>query len=239
MKKISCIIIDDEPIACKGIQEYVSQVDFLDLIGVFDDALSAHQLVSSNAIQLIFLDIEMPGMTGIDFLNALKVAPYVIFTTAWPNYALQGFELGVVDYLVKPIAFPRFLKAVNKVRDLVSAFDNNNTVQADQDSFFVKDSGRFIRIHYHEILFVEALQNYVAIYLTGRKLICYVTLSMIEKELPTSIFMKVHKSYIISLKKIDAIEGNLVKIGVSEVPVSRTLKDELMKKVVDDRLLKR
>jgi DNA-binding LytR/AlgR family response regulator len=238
--KIKCLIIDDEPIACRGIQEYVSQIDFLELVGVFENAMQAYDILNEGDVKLIFLDIEMPLLSGIDFLKSLKNQPYTIFTTAYSHHALEGFELGVMDYLVKPIAFPRFLKAVNKVKDQFSGRPESKEIAEDEKGyFFIKENGKFIRIGYEEVLFAEALQNYVAIYLSGKKLISYITLSILEKQLPASMFLKVHKSYIVSLQKITEIEGNMVLIGSSKIPVSRNIKDILMKKVVENKLLKR
>ncbi len=237
---MKCLIIDDEPIACKGMKEYVSQIEFLELAGVYADPLQAYQMLDSGEIDLIFLDIEMPRLSGIDFIKSLKKVPAIIFTTAYSSYALEGFELGVADYLLKPISFPRFLKAVNKVKELYTAMRPLNAPPAEEKgSFFIKENGIFVKIYYDEVLYAEALQNYVAIHLAGKKLITYITLSILEKQLPEAIFMKVHKSYIVSLQKIKAIEGNTVLIESAQIPVSRNMKDLLMQKVVDTKLLKR
>jgi DNA-binding LytR/AlgR family response regulator len=237
---MKCLIIDDEPIACKGMKEYVSQIEFLQLAGVYADPLQAYQMLDSGEIDLIFLDIEMPRLSGIDFIKSLKKVPAIIFTTAYSSYALEGFELGVADYLLKPISFPRFLKAVNKVKELYTAMRPLTPPPAEEKgSFFIKENGIFVKIYYDEVLYAEALQNYVAIHLAGKKLITYITLSILEKQLPETIFMKVHKSYIVSLQKIKAIEGNTVLIDSAQIPVSRNMKDLLMQKVVDTKLLKR
>ena len=237
--KIKCIIIDDEPIACKGMQEYVEQVDFLELRAISEDVLQAYRILNEESIDLIFLDIEMPKLSGIDFIRSLKTAPYIIFTTAYPRYALEGYELDVADYLVKPIAFPRFLKAVNKVKSLVLKQTVNPAIAEDKDYFFVKENGKFTKVFYREVLFAEALQNYVAIHLTGKKILSYITLSILEAQLPATLFMKVHKSYMVSLQKIDAIEGNELLIQSVRIPVSRNLKEALLKKVLENKLLKR
>ena len=237
---MKCLIIDDEPIACKGMKEYVSQIEFLELAGVYADPLQAYQVLDSGEIDLIFLDIEMPRLSGIDFIKSLKKVPAIIFTTAYSSYALEGFELGVADYLLKPISFPRFLKAVNKVKELYTAMRPVTASPTEEKgSFFIKENGTFVKIYYDEVLYAEALQNYVAIHLAGKKLVTYITLSILEKQLPEAIFMKVHKSYIVSLQKIKAVEGNTVLIGSAQIPVSRNMKDLLMQKVVDAKLLKR
>ncbi|RYY27508.1 MAG: response regulator transcription factor [Chitinophagaceae bacterium] len=237
---MKCLIIDDEPIACRGMKEYVSQIEFLELAGVYADPLQAYQVLDSGEIDLIFLDIEMPRLSGIDFIKSLKKVPAIIFTTAYTSYAVEGFELGVADYLLKPISFPRFLKAVNKVKELHSALRPAPASQPEEKgSFFIKENGMFVKIYYDEVLYAEALQNYVAIHLPGKRLITYITLSILEKQLPESIFMKVHKSYIVSLQKIKAVEGNTILIESTQIPVSRNMKDILMQKVVDTKLLKR
>lgn len=238
--KIKCIVIDDEPIARKGMQEYIAQVDFLELAGVFENPQKAYTHVNDARIDLIFLDIEMPKLSGIEFIRSLKEPPLIIFTTAYPEYALEGYELDVVDYLVKPIALPRFLKAVNKVKDIMSSrLDGNMNIARPGDYFFVKENGKFTRVMYDEVLFVEALQNYVAIHLTERKIVSYLTLTVLEKQFPAAMFMRVHKSYIVSLEKISSIEGNTVIAGSKEIPVSRKIKDLLIQRVLENKLLKR
>lgn len=238
--KIRCLIIDDEPIACHGMEEYVSRVDFLEHCGTCFNASEAYQVLQTQPVDLIFADIQMPRISGVDFIRSLSIAPFVIFTTAYPNYALEGFELGVADYLVKPFSFPRFLKAVTKVRDqLALREEGRNVAISERGSFFVKENGKFLRIYYDEIVYAEALQNYVAIHLQDRKLITYLTLTLLENQLPATHFMKVHKSYIVALDKIKCVEGNMVTLASTQLPISRNLKDLLMQRVVESKLLKR
>ena len=237
---IKCIIIDDEPIACKGMQEYVGQVDFLELAGVYEDPLQAYSILDTQSIDLILLDIEMPRVSGIDFIRSLKNPPLIIFTTAYSNYALEGYELDVVDFLVKPVSLARFIKAVNKVKELMPVRAMRKTEAAvENDHFFIKENGRFVKIHYDDLLYAEAMQNYIALHLSEKKLITYITLSLLEKQLPSAQFMKVHKSYIVALQKISAIEGNTVLIGSDRITVSRNLKESLLQKLMENKLLKR
>lgn len=236
---IKCAIVDDEPIARKGLMEYTSQVDFLELVGVFEDAQQLYTIVNEMEIDLIFLDIEMPGFSGIDFIRSLKHPPLIIITTAFQQYALEGFELDVVDYLLKPVTLPRFLKAVNKTREILQARVVMHAPQSVDDHFFIKENGRYTKVLYDEVLYIEALQNYVAIHLNNRKLVSYITLSQLEKQLPGNLFMRIHKSYMASLLKIDSIEGNTVLIGKEKIPVSRTTREQLMQKVLENKLLKR
>jgi DNA-binding LytR/AlgR family response regulator len=241
MSPIRCIVVDDEPLARKGMLEYIGHVDFLNVVGVFENAQQVYAMLNEVETDLMFLDVEMPKLSGIDFLRSLKHAPMVIITTAYQEYALEGYELDVVDYLVKPVSLPRFLKAVNKAKDLfrsqqAPAYESAGEIN---DHFFVKENSRFIKVHYRDVLFAEALQNYVAIHLHDRKLITYITMAILEKQFPSSQFMRIHKSYIVALSRIESMEGNMVTIGKTSIPVSRNMKDELMQKVVESRLLKR
>lgn len=238
--RITCIIIDDEPLARKGLREYIQDVDFLGLRGEFDNPLSASTILEEENIQLIFLDIQMPKLTGIQFLKTLIKAPPVIFTTAFPQHALEGFELNALDYLLKPISFDRFLKAANKAKEFYELrHQNMPSNEKLTDHFFIKSDNRLVKILFDEILFVEALQNYVLIYTTAKKYITYLTFHAVQDYLPAHLFLKTHKSYIISISKVDSIEGNEVRIGDHHIPVSRNLKDEVMTKLLGDRFLKR
>src|ERR1700743_1492241 len=179
--KIKCIITDDEPFARKGLQGYASQIDFLDLRGVCENAVELNSLLKKEPVDLVFLDIEMPYMTGIDFLKHFPAAPKVIFTTAYEKYALQGFDLEVLDYLLKPIPFERFLKAANKAFDY---FIGQQNAAAPGDYIFVKADGKLEKIHLSDILFAEAMENYVAIHTGDRKVIAHLTLKMLQEKLP-------------------------------------------------------
>lgn len=233
-KKIKCIIIDDEPIARKGLQGYVEKIDFLELTGVCEDAVQLNSLLKKNVADLLFLDIEMPYVTGIDFLKNTVSPPKVIFTTAYEQYAIKGYELDVLDYLLKPISFDRFLKAANKGFDY---FDNKQ--QNNHPYLFIKADGRLEKIHIDEILFVEAQENYVAIYLADKKLITHSTLKAMQENLPPGKFIQPHKSYLVNITCINSIEGNIVHLGKFQVPISKYLKEEIMEKIVNDKLLKK
>jgi DNA-binding LytR/AlgR family response regulator len=232
------MIIDDEPLAQKGMVEYVQDIDFLDLATVCDNALQANAFLKENNVDLILLDIQMPKLSGLDFLKSLKEPPVVIITTAYQEYALEGYELNVTDYLVKPIAFSRFLKAVNKAKDFILLKQKDNSSE-NVTYFFLKVDNRFEKINYDDILFAEALQNYVAIHTTEKKMLSYITFSQVEKQLPADRFIKVHKSYIVAFDKIKSVEGNIINIAQHQVPVSRGMKDEVMQKIVFDKLIKR
>lgn len=224
---IKCIITDDEPLARKGLQGYVGKINFLELVAVCEDAVQLSSVLKQQEIDLLFLDIEMPYINGIDFLKSTFKTPKVILTTAYEKYALQGYELDVLDYLLKPISFERFLKASNK------AFDYFNAAEKKADEyFFVKTGSRLEKVIFNEILFVEALENYVSIHLINKKLIIHSTLKGILESLPGDTFIQTHKSYIVNKNAIKSIEGNILNVFTYQVPVSKYLKEEVMKKIL-------
>jgi DNA-binding LytR/AlgR family response regulator len=241
--KINCIIIDDEPLARKGLREYIADVEFLQLLGEFDNPVKAMDLLAKEEVQLLFLDIQMPKISGLDFFKTLKYAPPVIFTTAFPQHALEGFELNALDYLVKPVSFERFLKAAIRAKEYYEVRQKNSmegaTGTAMPEYFFIKADGKLVKINYDDILFVEALQNYVVIQTREKKYITYLTFKAVEDYLPSNRFIKTHKSYIISASRVDSIEANDIRIGQHHIPISRNLKDEVMEKLVNGKFLRR
>jgi DNA-binding LytR/AlgR family response regulator len=244
MQVINCIIIDDEPLARKGLKEYINDVDFLQLTGEFGDPLKAVNAINAGNVQLIFLDIQMPKITGLELLKTMKDPPPVIFTTAFPQYALDGFDLNAIDYLVKPISFERFFKAALKVKDLYSrnhdkATEAGNSSSPGEDYFFIKVDNRLVKIMFEDILYVEALQNYVMIHTVGGKYITYLTFKSVEEYLPSNRFIKCHKSFIVSASRISSINGNEIMIGDHSIPVSRNNKEEVMEKLLKGKFLKR
>ena len=239
--KINCIIIDDEPLARKGLKEYITDIDFLNLTGEFDNPLKATGLISRGEVQLFFLDIQMPKITGIDFFKTLNNAPPVIFTTAYPQYALEGFELNALDYLVKPISFDRFFKAALKANEYYEVREKNITeaVTSSAGYFFIKADNKLVKLLYGDVLFAEALQNYVVIHTKEKKYITYLTFKSVEEYLPAGKFIKTHKSFIVSAEKIESIEGNNIRIGGHDIPISRNLKEEVMETLLKGKFLKR
>ncbi len=227
--KISCIITDDEPFARKGLQGYVEKIDFLDLKGNCEDALQLSNLLQRQPVDLLFLDIQMPHITGVEFLRALRNPPKVIFTTAFEHYAIQGFELDVMDYLLKPISYDRFLKAAWKARDY---FAIKEQPQNAAPYIFVKSSGKLEKITFADILFIEGMENYVAIYLENKKIITHTTIKSLLEKLPGNQFIQSHKSYVVAMDKIDSIEGNTLHIQSYQVPVSKYLREEVLEKIV-------
>jgi len=236
---LRCVIIDDEPIARKGLKEYIQDASFLQLAGEFDNPLKAADLLMQEKIDLLFLDIQMPKMTGMEFLKTLSYPPMVIFTTAWPQYAVEGFEWNAIDYLLKPFSFERFWKAVTKARTMQEIITQPAPPAATAGYFFIKSDNKLIKVQYDDILFIEALQNYVAVYTVGKKYITYITFHGIETQLPTGLFIRTHKSYIVAVARVESIEGNEITIGAYKIPISRTERETVLQQLIQNRLLRR
>jgi DNA-binding LytR/AlgR family response regulator len=235
--KLSCLIVEDEPMARKGLEEYVRDIPFLRLTGMCENASKANEFLREHTVDLMLLDIQMPGLTGIDFLRGLENPPMAIFITAHPDYALESYELAVIDYLVKPVLSERFSKAIQKAFDFYSVHHVSSLPEPDY--FFVKCDRVFEKINYTEVLYIEAMQNYCIVHTAARKLITYITLSALEAKLPESKFIRIHKSYIVSIEKITALDGNDVSLGSVQLPISRALKPNVLKKVLGNNLFKR
>lgn len=231
MRKIQTLIVEDEPLAREGLQMYVREIEFIEVKGVCEDALSANKMLSEYSVDLMFLDIQMPKLTGIDFLKSIKNPPMVIMTTAYPNFALQGYELDVIDYLVKPYPFDRFLKAVNKARDFFELKHKPAETQK-EDFFFVKCDYRYEKIHFNDVLYVEGMENYVVIYTAAQKYVTLLRMKNIEETLPAGDFLRIHKSYIVSTRAVTSIDGNEVIVAGKRLPLSREKKAEILEKLV-------
>jgi len=236
---LACLIIDDEPLARKGLKEYIQDVDFLRLAGEFDNPLKAMDTLLHQPVDLIFLDIEMPKMTGLDFLRTLSHPPLIIFTTAYPHYAIEGFNLDAVDYLLKPFSFERFWKAVIKAKVRLEGAQPAPAEQPAPEHFFIKSDNRLLKIRLEDILYIEALRNYVLVHTQEKKYITYLTIKAVEEHLPPGQFLRVHKSFIVSLPKIDSIEGNIIKIGSHSLPIGRGSKEDVLNRILQDRYWKR
>ena len=242
--KLTCVAIDDEPLARECIVNYVKDVDFLQLAGTGSNPLDLTRLLDAQVVDLIFLDIQMPVMNGIDFLRMMTNPPMVIITTAYPSYALDGFQLDVMDYLVKPITFSRFFQAVTKAKDYRQLLDRSSAPEvsktgAPAEYFFIKCDYKYEKIYFTDILYIEAMQNYVAIHTTKGRYITLLYLKNIEQNLDRRSFIRVHKSYLVSIAKIDAIENNEVVIQSNRIPISRNYREDVIARVVNDRLWKK
>lgn len=217
---INCIIVEDEPLALKRTKEYVGKIPYLNLLQYFDNGFEAIGFLKNKQVDLVFLDIKMDELTGIQLLESLERKPFVIITTAYSEYALKGYELSVVDYLLKPFSLERFIQAVEKVSVLLDKSTNEN-----RDFFFVKTEYRIEKILFQDILFIEGMRDYRCIQTNTKKILTLQTFTELVKELPKSKFCRVHKSYIITLDKIDIIERNRIKIKDKLIPISETYKE--------------
>ncbi len=233
---INCLVVDDEPIAREGLMEYVRQIDYLNPVAQCKSAVEAAGLLQKNKIDLIFLDIQMPKLTGIEFVKALADPPLIIFTTAYSEYALEGFELDVVDYLLKPISFARFLKAAEKAQSYLCA--RKKDVSITNDFFFIKSNGKIEKIIMAEVLYIEAMANYVIIYTQQKKHITYLTFSGIEDQLPAELFVRIHKSFLVAIAAIQTIDGNEVITNLMRLPLSKNYKNDVMCRI-ESRFIKR
>lgn len=241
--KINCIIVDDESIARKGLKNYIESIDFLDLKGEAINAIQANSLIKTEPVDLIFLDIEMPLISGMDFLKSLSNPPKVIFSTAYSEYALESFEFDVIDYLVKPISPERFLQACNKAFNVFNAKGGLKSppkeATTEQDYLFIRVDKELLRVRYDDILFIEGMQNYVKIFTSSDSHVVLVPLKNVLHLLPGNLFYQVHKSYIIALNKVQAISGNQLIINDKKIPVSRSKKEEIVKILTNNRILKK
>lgn len=231
---IRCLIIDDEPLAQRILERYIQDVPGLELVQKCSNALDAIEILKEQKIDLIFLDINMPKLTGLEFLRSLKNPPLVIITTAYAEFAIQGYELDVVDYLMKPFGLERFLKAIQKINDILKPREQplpeKTTLESQEDQYiFVKSSKKTYRLSLNDILYIEALGDYVKIYTTDRMIISYHSMKNIETLLSPKQFPRIHKSFIASLSKIDLIEGNQVKIKDRYIPIGTNFKAEFEK----------
>ncbi len=225
---LHCLIADDEPIARTGMRKLVEQVPFLHLAGIAKDTAEIGRLLAQQSVQLLFLDIQMPGVNGIDYLKTFHEPPRVIFTTAYPEYAIEGYNLDVLDYLLKPITLTRFQKAANKARDYFLR-PATATATAPADHLFVKTNRQLVKIAFNDILYIQAMLNYVILHTTQQKIITYASVKSMLDNLPTNRFCKIHKSYIAAIDKINGLQANEVIIGTHRLPLSRNHKDNLLK----------
>jgi len=233
---IDCLIVDDEPIAREGIMEYIRQIDYLNPVGQCKSATEAASLLQKNKVDLSFIDIQMPKLSGIEFVKALADPPLIIFTTAYSEYALEGFELDVVDYLLKPISFQRFLKAVDKAQNYLHA--RNKDVSITPDFFFIKCNGKIEKIIMDDVIYIEAMSNYVIIHTRQKKYITYLTFSGIEEQLPSHLFVRIHKSYLVAVSAIQTIDGNEIITNSMRLPLSKNYRNDVMARI-ESRLFKR
>jgi len=242
---IRCLIVDDEPLALHILEDYMSKIPFLQLVKATTNPIEALTLVQEGNVDLVFLDVQMPELTGIQFLRIANGKAKVILTTAYPQYALEGYELDVIDYLLKPIAFDRFFKAVQKAQTVLAPVATGaKPVQAEQpqqpqqsllsDFIFVKTEHKIQKVYLNDILFIEGLKDYISIFIAAERIITLQNMKKMEDALPAKHFIRVHKSYIVSINKIDSIERSRIFIGDKIIPVGDTYREEFFK-IVDGK----
>ncbi|WP_371824122.1 LytR/AlgR family response regulator transcription factor [Lutibacter sp. A80] len=236
---MNCLIIDDEPLAVELLEDFVSKVPFLKLVATCSNGIEAISVVKGNNIDLIFTDIEMPDFSGIEFIKALDVKPLFIFTTAYSHYAIEGFNLNAVDYLVKPIPFHRFLTAVNRAQEIF-LMKNKDTVKVVQpaasketlDFIFVKADYENIKLNLDDIKYIEGLKDYIKIFSNSHKpILTLSSFKKIEEKLPVNLFVRVHRSYIVSLKYIHSVQRNRILIDDVRIPIGNNYKDDFIKRI--------
>lgn len=237
---MKCVIIDDEPLAVDLLKDFVSKVDSLELISTFNNAIDAVSFINQNNVDLIFLDIQMPHFSGIEFLNTIEKKPLIIFTTAYSDYAVEGFNLGAVDYLVKPIPFHRFLKSVVRAQQIlvpqtgaVHTISENTTIpELEQDFMFVRAEYENVKMNFSDILFIEGLKDYVKIYTTDNKFtLTLISLIKLENLLFSKGFSRIHRSYIINIKHVKSIQKNKVLISDKRIPISESYKNAFFERI--------
>lgn len=246
---LNVLIVDDEPLALDVLETYISQMPELNLVKRCSNAIEANEALKTNDIDLMFLDIQMPQLTGIDFVKTLTRPPMIVFTTAYPNYAIQGFDLNALDYLLKPISMERFMKAVNKAVDQselthrevppsngAAATPSNDGL----DFFFVKADKKLVKVNFEDIIYIEGLKDYVIIRLLNGRVITLQTMKSLEDRLPKGRFKRIHRSYIVAMDKITAIEGNMVEVQEKDkpklLPIGKNYRDDLLDMIEKNRL---
>ena len=231
--KTNCLIVDDEPLARELIRNHIQKLDNFEIVAECGDAMKALEALRTHKVDLMFMDIQMPQITGIEFLKTLKHPPQVIITTAYREYALEGFELDVVDYLLKPITFERFLKAVNKYfqnsSESFGSVENYSPANNNDEAFiYVKENKKVLKLHLNDILYIEGLSEYVKIYTPEKRIVTKTSMTSMEEKLPDNDFMRIHKSYIISLRKIEAFTSTSIEITGKELPIGRSFKSRVV-----------
>ena len=240
MKKINCLIVDDEELARNLVGNYISRLPHLHIVDKCANPFEAIQVLQENQVDLLFLDIQMPELTGIEFLKTLSQKPLVIFTTAYKEYAMDGYELDVVDYLLKPFRFERFLQAVNKAGKLLKTEDNKKEeepapaeqrAEKQKDYILVKSDFKVYRIFYKDLLYIESMKEYVAYHTPEGRTLSLGSLKKLEQDLPPDLFMRIHKSYIANISRIGALEGNMVHLGKKKLPIGTSYKESVLERV--------
>ena len=233
---IRCMIIEDEPLAQNVLKKYIAEVSYLELVAVCSNALEAQETIQLQNIHLLFLDINLPKLSGINFLKTLPAPPLVIFTTAYPEFAVEGFELDAIDYLVKPFSFERFLKATNKAFNKINRQPANLNDKTADDFIFLKSDKKVYKIDLDDIVYAEATGDYVKVITREGQYTSNITLKRLLEELPSNLFFRVHKSFIISANKIKFFEGNYIKVGQVDIPIGAAYREEIFARLKEKNI---
>jgi DNA-binding LytR/AlgR family response regulator len=243
---IKVIIVDDEPLAQDVLETYIDKIPDLELVTKCSNAFEANEALKENDIDLMFLDIQMPQLTGIDFLKTLSMPPLVIFTTAYPNYAIEGFELNALDYLLKPISVDRFMKAVNKAIEQIELQRKDisaNSAKVEEigpDYFFVKADKKLVKVKFEDIIYIEGLKDYVIIRMDDSRVITLQTMKSLEDKLPTDVFRRIHRSYIVNVDRINAVVGNMIEVlekgKAKHLPIGKNYREDLLALINQNRI---
>jgi len=225
---IKCIIVEDETLAQNVIQAHLQRTDQFELIGVCSNALEAKEILDKKEVDLIFLDIQLPGMTGLNFLRTLKNPPLVVLTTAYAEYALESYEFNVIDYLLKPISYERFSKTIDKIVEGRLFTQTSKEKEHSHDHIFIKSNSKFFKVNFSEIIYIEGMKDYLKIHTADYKLVTHQTMNEMEKILPAKQFIRVHKSYIIALAHVKSIYGNNIETGKATLPIGINYKEKVM-----------
>lgn len=231
---INCIIVDDEPVAREILEKHLSKIENVRILGSCKNALEAFQVISSEKVDLVFLDINMPEISGLSFAKSINKGIKVIFTTAYREYAVDGFDLQAVDYLLKPISFERLLQALNKyMNENASVMSDEPLIVEDEksDYFFVRSDRKMIKISFPEILFIESLGDYLKIHLVGKNVVTRETIANIEARLPQKFFIRIHRSFVVAVKAIDSFTNEYIEVGKKQIPISRSYKKEVLERL--------
>lgn len=236
--KINCIAVDDEPLALKKMKQYIERIDFLNLLALIDNGVDAISFIKQNKVELVFLDIQMNDLSGIEMLESISTKPLIVFTTAYENYALQGYELNITDYLLKPISFKRFLKAVDKVTETLQTTTGtqhadilSDTKTTSSKYIFVKTNNKMQKVLFDEILYIEAMKDYVKIWTQTDRIITLCNIKNFMENLPVDSFIRIHKSFAVALDKIDAIKQKYLEISGKDIPIGNTYRKLLFKRL--------
>lgn len=236
LKSIQCLIVDDERVAREILEDFLIKIETVDVVASCSSALEAFKVINTNKVDLIFLDINMPEISGLSFAKSINKNTKIIFTTAYREYALEGFDLRAVDYLLKPISFERLLQAINKFTDeniQTTSEKSTEIIEEKSDYIFVRSDRKMVKINFSKIRYIESLSDYIKIYLVNKTVVTRETISNIEAKLPGNEFIRVHRSFIISLSKVESFTNETIEIGENEIPISRSYKKEVLNRLED------